>query len=46
MEEVYVELEQEWADVLGRPAVESLRVALVEVLTTAYEGQLPPVRPV
>ena len=46
VEEVYVELEQEWADVLGRPAVEALRVALVEVLTTAYEGKLPPVRPV
>jgi DNA-binding MarR family transcriptional regulator len=46
VEEIYLELEQEWADVLGRARVERLRGSLVEVLTTAYGGELPPVRPV
>jgi DNA-binding MarR family transcriptional regulator len=46
VEEIYLELEQEWADVIGRPRVEQVRGSLVEVLTTAYGGELPPVRPV
>ena len=46
VEEIYLELEQEWADVLGRGRVEQVRGGLVEVLTSAYGGELPPVRPV
>jgi DNA-binding MarR family transcriptional regulator len=46
VEEIYLELEQEWADVLGRVRVEQVRAGLVEVLTSAYGGALPPVRPV
>jgi DNA-binding MarR family transcriptional regulator len=46
VEDIYLELEQEWADVLGRPRVEQVRGGLVEVLTSAYGGELPPVRPV
>ena len=46
VEEIYLELEQEWADVLGRARVEQVRGSLVQVLTTAYGGELPPVRPV
>jgi DNA-binding MarR family transcriptional regulator len=46
VEQIYLELEQEWADVLGRDRVEQVRGGLVEVLTTAYGGELPPVRPV
>lgn len=46
VEAIYLELEQEWADVLGRVRVEQVRGGLVEVLTTAYGGELPPVRPV
>jgi DNA-binding MarR family transcriptional regulator len=45
VEEIYLELEQEWADIVGRDRVEAVRGGLVEVLTTAYGGQLPPVRP-
>jgi DNA-binding MarR family transcriptional regulator len=46
VEQVYLEIEQEWADVVGRGAVESVRKGLVRVLTSAYGGELPPVRPV
>ena len=46
VEEIYLELEEEWADVLGRNRVEQVRGGLVEVLTSAYGGELPPVRPV
>jgi DNA-binding MarR family transcriptional regulator len=46
VEEIYLELEQEWADVLGQARVEQVRGGLVEVLTSAYGGELPPVRPV
>ncbi len=44
--EVYAELEQQWAEVLGRSRVEAVRRDLREVLVAAYDGQLPPVRPV
>ena len=46
VEEIYLELEQQWADVLGRARVEQVRGSLVQVLTMAYGGELPPVRPV
>jgi DNA-binding MarR family transcriptional regulator len=46
VEEIYAELEGEWASVVGRPAVEAVRDGLVSVLTSAHGGVLPPVRPV
>jgi DNA-binding MarR family transcriptional regulator len=44
VEEIYAELEAEWAGVLGGGEVERVRDALVRVLTGA-DGVLPPVRP-
>ena len=46
VEEIYVELESEMADVVGRRTVEAVRSGLVEVLSAAYDGELPVVRPV
>jgi DNA-binding MarR family transcriptional regulator len=46
VEEIYVELEAGWAEVVGRPTVAAVRAGLVTVLTSAYGGVLPPVRPV
>ncbi len=44
VEDIYAELEQRWADALGRDAVETLRDNLVRVLASD-DGALPPVRP-
>ncbi len=44
VEQLYTELEQEWAQVIGAPNVERLRQDLVHVLSTPG-GHLPPVRP-
>jgi DNA-binding MarR family transcriptional regulator len=46
VEEIYDELEAEWAAVVGRPTVAAVRDGLVNVLTSAYGGVLPPVQPV
>jgi len=46
VEEIYAELEAEWDAVAGRPTVAAVRDGLVTVLTAAYGGALPPVRPV
>lgn len=46
VERIYVELEREWAEVVGADRFEAVRGGLVEVLMTAYGGTLPPVRPV
>lgn len=46
VEEIYLELEGEWAEVIGRPAVEAIRAGLGQVLTATYGESLPPVRPV
>jgi DNA-binding MarR family transcriptional regulator len=46
VEEIYGELEAEWAAVVGAPTVSAVRDGLVTVLTSAYGGELPPVRPV
>lgn len=46
VEEVYVELEQEWADVLGRQALEETRARLTTALLHTYGGTLPAVGPV
>jgi DNA-binding MarR family transcriptional regulator len=45
VEDVYVELEQGWAEVIGAPRVERLRHDLTCVLMERHGGELPPVRP-
>ena len=45
-EEIYAELEQEWADVVGRPAVEDLRTNVTRALLHTYGGKLPGIGPV
>ncbi len=45
VEEIYRELEASWAAIIGRPAVDSLRVDLTRVLTRDGETPLPAVRP-
>jgi DNA-binding MarR family transcriptional regulator len=44
VEEIYRDLERQWADVLGAGAVERMRGDLVTVLSRPGDG-LPPVRP-
>jgi DNA-binding MarR family transcriptional regulator len=46
VEEVYAELEAGWADAIGRSRVEAVRSGLADVLVSAYDGALPPVRPI
>ncbi|GMV17673.1 MAG: MarR family transcriptional regulator [Polyangiaceae bacterium] len=45
VERIYVELEAEWAGVLGERRVETMRRDLVTVLRTQNAGKLPAVRP-
>jgi DNA-binding MarR family transcriptional regulator len=45
VEAVYAELEAEWAAVIGREHVESLRRDVANVLRTQNDGELPPIRP-
>jgi DNA-binding MarR family transcriptional regulator len=45
VEEIYVELEQRWAAILGFRQLQSLRDDLVTVLNELHGGRLPPVRP-
>lgn len=45
VEEIYDELEEHWAQVIGRQRVEDMRHDLDHVLRTAYGGALPAVRP-
>lgn len=45
VEAIYVELEGEWADVLGERRVEGLRKDLTTVLKAHNDGKLPAVRP-
>ena len=44
-EDIYRELEAEWAKVIGRRRLEALRSDLSEVLRAAHGGSLPPIRP-
>jgi DNA-binding MarR family transcriptional regulator len=46
VEQIYAELEQEWAQVIGAPGLQRMRRDLVRVLSDADDGALPPVRPV
>jgi DNA-binding MarR family transcriptional regulator len=45
VEEVYRELEAQWAELIGRAGVEVLRDHLGTVLRATHGGRLPPVRP-
>ena len=45
VEEVYAEIEAEWAEVLGAGRVASLRHDLLHVLRATHDGTLPAVRP-
>lgn len=45
VESIYRDIEEEWAAVLGRRKVESLRADLVKVLEATHGGKLPAIRP-
>ena len=45
VEDIYTELEAEWAAVVGVAELEVLRAALTTVLMQRHSGQLPAVRP-
>jgi DNA-binding MarR family transcriptional regulator len=45
VEQIYVDLEREWTDVIGVPNVDRMRRDLVRVLSATNDGELPPVRP-
>jgi DNA-binding MarR family transcriptional regulator len=44
-EDIYRELEAEWALTIGRQRLEAMRSDLTEVLHAAHGGKLPPIRP-
>jgi DNA-binding MarR family transcriptional regulator len=46
VEEVYADLEREWAAVLGEEGLAGLRADLTEALSATAGGRLPPVRTV
>ncbi len=45
-EEIYGELEAEWAEVIGEEELERLRAQLMRVLRARNGGELPPVKPI
>jgi DNA-binding MarR family transcriptional regulator len=45
VEQIYAELEEDWAKAIGASHVQRMRRDLMRVLTDANDGQLPPVRP-
>ena len=45
VEEIYVELEAEWADLLGTDTLELIRGSLARALVDAYGGTLPAIGP-
>jgi DNA-binding MarR family transcriptional regulator len=45
VEQIYAELEGDWAEVIGAARVDSMRRDLLRVLSGDGDGQLPPVRP-
>jgi DNA-binding MarR family transcriptional regulator len=44
-EDIYRELEAEWARTIGKQRLEAIRADLTEVLHAAHGGKLPPIRP-
>jgi len=45
VEQVYAELEAEWADVIGASGLSRLRRDLTKAVAAAHDGRLPVVRP-
>ena len=45
VEEIYAQLEDEWAAIVGRRRLERLRADLTTVLVSTHDGVLPAVRP-
>jgi DNA-binding MarR family transcriptional regulator len=45
VEEIYAELEAQWADVIGASNVERLRRDLARAVSIDHRGQLPAIRP-
>jgi len=45
VEQVYAELEDRWANLIGTSHVDRMRRDLIHVLSDPSNGQLPPVRP-
>ena len=45
VESIYEELEDEWAQVVGRPRVEAMRGDLRALVEAGHGGRLPPIRP-
>jgi DNA-binding MarR family transcriptional regulator len=45
VEQIYADLEGDWARVIGPAQVQRMRTDLVRVVSTGPEGGLPPVRP-
>lgn len=45
VEEIYAELEGEWAGIMGRRALERVRFDLTSAVTAANAGGLPAIRP-
>jgi len=46
VEQIYAELEDEWAAILDRDRVDALRADLTTVLRATHGGRLPAIRPV
>lgn len=44
-EEIYLEIEQDWADIIGRKQLDMLRSQLSKVMRAFNGGKLPAVRP-
>ena len=45
VEQIYSQLEQQWAGVIGASHVQRMRRDLVRVVSQANGGELPPIRP-
>jgi DNA-binding MarR family transcriptional regulator len=45
VEQIYLELEQEWAGTIGVANLRRVRTDLTRVLVAEHDGELPPVRP-
>jgi DNA-binding MarR family transcriptional regulator len=46
VEDIYRELEAEWAEVIGAASVERLRRSLLTAILVSHDGVLPAVRPI
>ena len=44
-ESIYADLEEDWAAVIGRSHVDTMRSDLLKVLRATHDGRLPPIRP-